>query len=257
VVAAVEPRALSAVAAAALPALLGSGGFTLRQLSSEWGFTVADAPDGMRLRHGLFETRQQTIPRGRVQAVRLVEPVLWRPLGWVRVEVDVAGYGSSGQEEQARTRALVPVAERWLADAVLRRVLDGVDLERLRTARPPRRARWLAPLSWHHLGVAVDARSTVTSSGVLRRVTDVVPHAKVQSLRLVEGPLQRRFGVVDLHLDTAGRYVAGVAAHRDAAEARDLLEDLVVLTRRARDAVRDADGAGYPDGATPDPRPGR
>lgn len=232
----VAPRALGALAAASLPALLGATSISLGRLSSEYGFTVADSPDGLRLRHGLFETRAQTIPRGRVQAIRVIEPLMWRPMGWVRVEVDVAGYGASGSSEQDRTRALVPVAERELAAYVVARVVEGVDLQRLATNRAPRRARWLSPLSWHNIGVARDGRYAVTSSGVLRRVTDVVPHAKVQSLRLVQGPLQRRLRLASLHLDTAGRYVAGEALHRDVSEAGELLEDLMALTRRAREA---------------------
>jgi putative membrane protein len=231
----VAPRALGALAAASIPALLGATSLTLGRLSGEYGFTVADSSDGLRLRHGLFETRSQTIPRGRVQAIRVIEPLLWRPMGWVRVEVDVAGYGGGSSQEQNRTRALVPVAERWLAAYVVARVVDGVDLARLQTNRAPRRARWLSPLSWHNIGVSRDARYAVTSSGVLRRVTDVVPHAKVQSLRLVQGPLQRRLRLASLHLDTAGRYVAGAALHRDVAEAGELLEDLMELSRRARE----------------------
>jgi putative membrane protein len=69
---------------------------------------------------------------------------------------------------------------------------------------------------------------------VLQSVTDVVPHAKVQSLRVVQGPLQRRLRLASLHLDTAGRYVAGRAPHRDVRDADGLLAELVERTRHAR-----------------------
>ena len=45
------------------------------------------------------------MPPGRVQAVRIVEPLLWRRRGWVRVELDVAGTGNQGG-------TLLPVAGR-------------------------------------------------------------------------------------------------------------------------------------------------
>ncbi|MDP9406736.1 MAG: PH domain-containing protein, partial [Actinomycetota bacterium] len=245
---AVEPGARGAVTATLVPGLLGSGGVLLRRLAGEWGFALTEAPDGLRLRHGLLETRSQSIPRDRVQGVRVVEPVLWRPLGWVRVEVDVAGYGSGTQEEQARTRALVPVAPRTEAQRVLDATLPGAvpglltgpsqALGRVgeppRAPRPPRRALLVAPLSWRRLGVRVGEHVTATTGGVLQSVTDVVPHAKVQSLRVVQGPLQRRLRLASLHLDTAGRYVAGRAPHRDVRDADGLLAELVERTRHAR-----------------------
>ena len=117
---------------------------------AEYGSTVAESPEGLRLRHGLLETRTQTVPPGRVQTVRVLEPLLWRPFGWVRVEVDVAGYAGRG-EEQSATSALLPVAPRPLADALVARVLGAA----LPTATQgvPRRARWRAPLSARRLAV--------------------------------------------------------------------------------------------------------
>ena len=41
----------------------------LKRVLGEYGFTVAESSDGLRLRHGLLDKRTQTIPPGRVQAV--------------------------------------------------------------------------------------------------------------------------------------------------------------------------------------------
>ena len=62
-----------------------------RRLATDYGFTLAQSPDGIRIRRGLLGTVAETIPLRRVQAVRMVEPMLWRPLGWCRLEIDVAG----------------------------------------------------------------------------------------------------------------------------------------------------------------------
>ena len=43
----------------------------------------------------------ETIPHGRVQAVRWVEPLWWRPFGWVRLEFDIA---AAAQRRPRRTR---------------------------------------------------------------------------------------------------------------------------------------------------------
>ncbi|MCA1722111.1 MAG: PH domain-containing protein, partial [Actinobacteria bacterium] len=199
---------------------------------AEYGFTAAESEDGLRLRHGLLDTRTQTIPPGRVQAVRVLEPLLWRRRGWVRVEVDVAGY-AGGSEEQAATSALLPVAPRALAEALVGRVLGGA--LPVAAAGVPDRARWRAPLSARRLRAGLDDRHLVTTYGVLTTTTDVVPLAKVQSLRVTSGPWQQRLGLATLHADTAGRRLSGgTARHRDAAEAAALLDELSRRTRGAR-----------------------
>jgi len=232
-VAVVEPRALPGLLAALGPAAVGSGGLVVRRLLSEYGFTVAESPDGLRLRHGLLETRAQTIPLGRVQAVRVLEPLLWRRRGWVRVEVDVAGYQAGHGAEQQSTRALLPVAPRAFALALAERVL-GAPLPSA-AVPAPRAARLRAPLSARRLSVALDAGHLVATSGVLTTTTDVVPLAKVQSLRLVQGPWQRRLGLASLYVDSAGRRLPGaVARHRAADEADALLADLTGRVRLAR-----------------------
>jgi putative membrane protein len=218
--------------AGGLGLLLPVGSFAVRRLLTEYGFTVADSPDGLRLKHGLLETRTQTIPAGRVQAIRLREPLLWRPFGWVRVEVDVAGY-SAGGEQQSATSALLPVAPAALAEALVARVL-GASLPP--ADRPaPRRARARAPLSWPRLRTGLDERHLVSTYGVLTTTTDVVPLAKVQSLRLTQGPWERRLGLASLHADTAGRRLPGaVVRHRGDDEARRLLADTAASARDAR-----------------------
>ena len=77
--------------AGAVPAAIGVGSVLWKRFSSGFGFRVATGPDGLRLRHGLLEQRTQTVPPGRVQAVRLRQPLMWRPAGWWLVEVNVAG----------------------------------------------------------------------------------------------------------------------------------------------------------------------
>lgn len=230
VAAVVDLHSAGGVLFGAVPVLLGVGSFAVRRLLGEYGFTVAESTDGLRLRQGLLDTRSQTIPPGRIQVVRVLEPLLWRPFGWVRVEVDVAGYGKQGSDQQV-TGALLPVAPRELADRLVARVL-GATLPPV-DRRVPMRARWLAPLSRRRLAVGVDARHLVARSGVLTTTTDVVPLAKVQSLRLVQGPLQRRLRLASLAVDTAGRRLPGARApHRGDADA--LLAEVTGLARQAR-----------------------
>jgi len=224
-----------------LPALgsiaYGMGRTALRRVLTEYGFTLAQSPDGLRLRHGLLETRAQTVPPGRIQAVRLVQPVLWRRPDWVRVEVDVAGYGG-GEQEQLATRALLPVAPRALAEWLVQRILGPVDIQVLADRGVPRRARWCDPVQWRQLKLGLTPRLLVVRRGRLRRMVDLIPLAKVQSIRLVQGPLQRRLRLVSVHVDTAGRHLSTDAAHRDAAEGASLVDEISALARVERELRR-------------------
>jgi putative membrane protein len=217
-----------------VPFVLTTVPVAVRQVITHFGFTVAESPDGLRLRHGLLETRAQTVPPGRVQAVRITEPWLWRSQGWCRLEVDVAGYVGQGQE---RASVLCPVAERVDALRLLARVLPGVDVDAVPLHGVPPATRWLDPVGWRLLGVGTDDRLLVTRRGRFTRVTDVVLHEKVQSVRLVQGPLQRRLGLASVHLDTTPGPVSAAAPHRDAAEARRLVDAEVALARAARAAA--------------------
>jgi putative membrane protein len=228
----VDTGALAAVGVGFVPLVLGAVTSAGRRVLVEHGFRLAESPDGLRIRHGLLETRSATIPPDRVQLVRVREPVLWRPFGWVRVEVDVAGYGAGG-DEQLTTSALLPVAPKPLAVALVARVLGGA-LPPLVAPAPPR-ARWRAPLQHPRLRLGLDARHLVSSYGVVTTTLDVVPLRKVQSLRLHQGPLQRRLRLASLSVDTAGRRIPGtVALHRDAEEARQLLLELTARARAQR-----------------------
>jgi putative membrane protein len=231
------PQFLTAILSSATPNLLAFGQAVVRRVFSEFGFTAAEAPDGLRVRSGLLQTTAETIPRGRVQAVRQVEPLLWRPLGWRRLEVDVAGGVANrhgARRSAARvTKTLLPVGTAAEANLLLSRVL-GVAEPAL--ARPPRRAVWKAPFGYHFLAAGYDQVHAVTVNGRLRKTTAWVPLEKVQSLRRVQGPIQRRLGLASVHVDTAGRRVHAIFRDRDAAESARLLESLATLCRAARTA---------------------
>ena len=232
VVALVDLSYVPGLLLAAVPVLFGVGSMAVRRLLTEYGFTVAEAADGLRLQQGLLDTRSSTIPPGRVQTIRLTQPLLWRPFGWVRVEVDVAGYAPGG-DQQVTTGALLPVAPRELAEKLVARVLGGP--LPVADARPPRGARLRAPASYRRLAIGTDERHLVSTYGIATTTVDVVPLAKVQSLRWTQGPLQRRLGLSSVHVDTAGRRLPGtIALHRGAQEGRLLLADLTRAARAAR-----------------------
>lgn len=212
-----------------------------RQFSADFELTVSEAHDGLRLRAGLLTTSAETIPQGRVQAVRMIEPLLWRPVGWCRMQVDIAGrHRQEGESEVEgrELRALLPVGTREEARRLLDLIVPDAPPDRIPA---PRRARLKTPLRYHNLSWGRNQTCLVTTSGRIARVTDWVPLAKVQSLRWVQGPLQRRLRLATIHVDAAGRNVQAAIRDRDAGEVDRILPELVDLcraSRRGSDRVR-------------------
>jgi putative membrane protein len=237
ILAVVQPSAVGPAVSGTATALIGLGVSVFRRLNSEYHLTVAEAPDGLRLRSGLLQMAAETIPRGRVQGARMIEPVLWRPFGWCRLVVDVAGKQRGGRENRSMAgslRAVLPVGSKEQAAWLLERILPGVPSDRF---PPPARARWKSPLRYRHLSWGADRTYAVTTSGRIRKVTDWVPLAKVQSIRRVEGPVQRRLRLATVHLDTAGTSIHAAVRDRDREECAYLVAELPTLCRAARAAA--------------------
>jgi putative membrane protein len=216
-----------------VPALGGVWASTGGRFLKEYDWTVAESPDGLRLDHGLLDREHATVPPGRVQSVRITQPLLWRRRGWVRVELEIAGAGKD------KGGVLIPVAPRSEAAGVLARVLPGTDLAAAAevSAPAPRRARWCAPLLWRGYGHGATESVFVTRSGLIRRRVTLVPHAKVQSVRFVQGPWERRMRLADVAVDHgANGWTA--ARLRDADEARALVHAQAERSRTGRREAR-------------------
>ena len=149
------------------PALIGLVLAATRQFVNNYGFTVAEAPDGLRITKGLLDTRAQTVPPGRVQAVRVSQPLLWRPLDLVRIDVNVAGYAADSQAETEKTSVLLPVGSRAVAYEVLLRSGPARRPGQLSSISCPRRAapRRLRPIGWRYLAAGRDRRRCSPRAG--------------------------------------------------------------------------------------------
>jgi putative membrane protein len=234
VTAAVSTRLAVAVVSFAAVWLISVGHAVWTRFNQEYRLSVAETPDGLRIHAGLVALTTETIRPGRVQAVRMVEPFFWRWIGWCRVELDIAGRQrekGEGRTAGGRLRAVLPVGSRAVAEELLDRLLP----DRPRSlSPPPRRARWKSPLRYPKLGWGSTPTCVVTRSGRLRRVTYWVPLGKVQSFRRVQGPVQRRLGLVSIYIDVAGRRLHATLRDRDIDEGDRALVDLTGLARAAR-----------------------
>ena len=239
--------------AALVPAALGLGGGLWSRFSRGFGFRAAISPDGLRLRHGLLEARTQTVPPGRVQAVRLRQSLLWRRAAWWQVEVNIAGYGGSGDAAQGKTETLLlPVGTRQEAIGVLAFVLPDLGAEpdeqpyqlldaALVGSGPahgfvtsPRAARRFDWISWRRNGFRATRTALLIRRGVLNRTLVVVPHARTQSLGVTQGPLQRRWGLASFALHSTPGPITPVVEHLAEGVAAQLLSDQAARARQAR-----------------------
>src|SRR5690606_5054925 len=87
---------------------------------------------------------------------------------------------------------------RWLAVHVLR----GLDPFLVPVAPVPARAGWVAPIGRLTMAAGHDGALVVSRRGWLTRRLSAVPHRRVQSLRLFQGPLLRRLRLATLYVDS-------------------------------------------------------
>ncbi|GAB3595971.1 PH domain-containing protein [Angustibacter peucedani] len=257
-----------AVLAGAFPVAIGLGSAVWSRFTSAFGFRVATSPDGIRLHHGLLTTRSQTVPPGRVQAVRVRQPLLWRGRDWWSLEVNVAGYGGGsrggndvGGDSARQENVLLTVGSRAEALLVLRLALPTLDPHDETGPVPqalsagltgtsrdddgflvaPRSSRWLDPVGWRRHGVDVLDDVLLLRRGRLTRELDVVPHARTQSLGVQQGPLQRRLGLASFVLHSTRGPITPSVQHLPTALVATLLDDQAARARHARASAGDAD----------------
>ena len=218
--------------ASMLTAIIGAIQAPVRVLLSDWRFSIATTADELRFHRGLLETRNQTVSPARIQAVAVEWPLLWRGMGWVRAQMFVAGIATERNDQ--RTGSLLPVGDVATSERVVAEALPGFGLTQVAVLPVPRRTRWLVPLRRRVLGYQLTDTAFVTRDGLLTRRLVVVPYARVQSVRIRQGPLQRAFRVASVWADPAGGGVEAVALHRDVKEARWLAAELAERSRAAR-----------------------
>ncbi len=231
-----------------IPLALAVAAAYWKAFTTDCNFRVAQSPDGVRLRYGMLDTRAQTIPPGRVQAVGITQSPWWRPAGWYRVHINVAGYGSDHRDSGART-VVLPAGTEAEVMTILGLIFPdpgtahplGVFRAGLRGKGPahgfihsPPRARLLDPLAWRRNGYRFTDTALLCRHGVLFRRLEVVPHERTQSLSLFQGPLMRRLGLVDFELHSTPGPVRPVVHHLDLATAQDLFTGQAARAATAR-----------------------
>lgn len=238
-----------AVAVAGLPALLpvvlGVTMNRVKELLVHGNFRVADTGSGVRIQEGLTDLRATTIPLHRVQALEVIQPLWWRPLGWWRIRVNVAGTRAGGDDEARGETVLLPVGTFEEVVAVLDVVAPHVGRPAWEAAalgeggepgwgRVSRRARPFDPLAWRRNAWRLEPAAVLLRTGRLTRRAVAVPLARIQSMALRQGWLDLRLGLAAVHVVPAPGPVSPVLEHLDVADAEALLATVGARAREAR-----------------------
>jgi putative membrane protein len=233
----ITPLAIGAL----IPLLIGIVTLIWRRLIGMFNFTLAESPRGLRVTRGLTNLTSQSVPINRIQGVKTSQPLLWRPLGWYRVDIDILGYaqGDSENNESNATTVLLPAATLDEVELAIGRVLPGFDLDAIELHPSPKRARWVRWFDFWTLRYGWDDRSLITEQGWFTHVRDVIPHAKTQSVRVEQGPLQRLLRLAEVHIHTPRGPVNAVAHQLDEQIARELALSQLDRARAARAAEQE------------------
>jgi len=200
----------------AVPFLFGLGSFLVNRIVKSLRYTIAGTPDGVRVGYGLLTTSNETLPPGRIHSISISQPLLWRGFDWWEVKVNRAGKSSAQGAAGQQNTTILPVGTRAEVFKVLELVLPGLVDEATRhiiesglaRATPgdgftnsPRRAAVLRWFSWRRNGFALRPDAVVLRRGAIWRELVVVPAARMQSVSVHQGPLDRalRLAGVDVH----------------------------------------------------------
>lgn len=258
------------IALSFLPAIFGLLAYA-RSTFTNANFSASLSEDGLQVARGLLSTSRRTIRLERIQAVRMSQPLLWRLTGWWKVEFNMAG-GETGDGDG--DNVLLPVGSREQALMMLALALpdpqpaDGIDAHTLfaaamyadeaakitdadpaalaaveqRFVGQPPSSRWLDPLTYKRNGWTATGSMLIIRSGCLTRQVTCTPHARVQSMRWHQGPLQRRFDLASINLDSTAGPVAACVLHQSIPVSWQFFFDHAERTRSAREIL---------DGRTP------
>ncbi len=165
-----------------VPIVLGFVAYWVRSIGRALRYSIAATPDGVRITFGLLTTTTEILPPGRIHAIEVHQPLLWRRAGWWTITVNRLS-GRERELERQEHSVILPVgrvvdAERVLG-LLLPQIADAADLVFAQGvfapagddafATTPRRARLLHPLSWRRNGCRVTPDLLV-----LRRGSSVV-----------------------------------------------------------------------------------
>ncbi len=236
-----------------IPALLGFGAYWVSQIMKSLRYSIAPTPHGLRVTFGLFTTVTEIIPPGRVHAIEVRQSIFWRPFGWWLIKINRLTGRSAGDTATDQFTTVLPVGTRADVERVLRLILPGTRDEEWSLlfdhgilgprdedpfSQTPRRAWFIRPLSWRRNGFLISPHALLLRRGQIWRSLAIFPFARMQSVGLHQGPLDRSLRVASLRPHTVAGPVYGSVAALDRDDALAAFADVTARASAASTADR-------------------
>lgn len=212
-----------------------------------YGFTLSARGEDLQRRYGLFTERASSLPRRRIQTLKIEEKLLRRCLGLATLRADTSGSRRDDKDDNTGRDTLLPLARLAEIEALLPRFFPDFTADEMEWRRvSPLAIRrgfvkgavvclllaaalfivqrsliaagplLLLPLvyfvsraNYRSLGYALGANHLRTRRGWLARATHIVPLDKIQAVEIRRSPFERRLGLATLSVDTAGQAYTG------------------------------------------------
>ena len=226
-----------AVIGGLFPFLIGTYQMVSNRVLAQWDFTLSRGDRGLRITRGLLNRSSQTIPFDRIQGITMVEPYLWRKFGWVRLDVDIAGYGVSTEENGISETTLIPITDRDFALQLIAELVPDSDSDNAEVSTASGQSRIFAPIGWRFRTLTRSADTVSSTTGWITRCTSTIPQSKIQSVAVDQGPWQRRRGLATLTIHSPDGPVEVGLKHMNVDEAYGVALDEADRARLARSAV--------------------
>ena len=228
----------------AVPTVSTLIGFVGRRVTSQFNYPLSRRAHGLRISRGLTSLTSQSLPPRRVHAVQISQSPVWRRLGLYRIDLEVIGWGhvTDNENKTGVSTILLPAGTIAQVRVALAAIWPRADFEAVELHQPPARARWLHPLAQPFLRWGHDDALVVSRHGWLVRRWQVVPHARIQSVRITQGMVSRKLGLAGLEFHTAGGQIMPHAPGLDAAHVLERQSELLRLVHHPAEVdVSDAD----------------
>ncbi|WP_341994611.1 PH domain-containing protein [Microbacterium sp. LWH7-1.2] len=232
-----------------VPAIIGFGAYWVRSIVRSLRYSIAPTPDGVRITFGLFTTITEIVPPGRVHAVEVTQGIFWRPAGWWTIRINRLTGRSAADSTTDQFTTVLPVGTAADVERVLRLLQPSLsDEERALIVQQgilgptegdtftntPKRAWWIRPFSYRRNGFRLTEDVLLMRRGVVWRKLVILPLARLQSLGLYQGPLDRASRVTNVRAHVVTGPVSPFLAAVDRDSALALFDDV------ARGSVRAA-----------------
>ena len=112
-----------------------------------FGFRIEKHDRGLLLSHGLITQFRTIVPVGRIQDVRVVEPILFRLLGYCEIYADTAG--SFDNKDAASANKICPILPEENASQIGKLLMPGFEFETLSWNRVSKKT--VGRHAWRHL----------------------------------------------------------------------------------------------------------